>query len=142
MAYQLGWKIKQNKDTNRQTFFFPEGGGASTASFNFAPEATQNLLRVGVAPASTVGIKGKLLVDGDLEVTGTITPDYVLTPEYALGSIEDHAAYMWEHPHLPAIRKGKGNDQDQTLINVAAPAKACSKNSKKRISTLNSYMRK
>ncbi len=107
------WEIKNNKDTGRLTFFAP-GGGATTASFKFDRQAQENLFRVGVVGGDTVDINGNLVV------TGTITPDYVFTPEYALESIEDHAAYMWQHQHLPAVQAGKVNAQGQGLINVGA----------------------
>ncbi len=107
------WEIKNNKDTGRLTFFAP-GGGATTASFKFDRAAQENLLRVGVLGGDTVDI------NGDLVVTGTISnPDYVFTPEYALESIDDHAAYMWQYHHLPAVGAGQVNAQGQAMVNVA-----------------------
>ncbi len=107
------WEIKNNKDTGRLTFFAP-GGGATTASFKFDRSATENLFRVGVLGASTVDI------NGDLVVTGTISnPDYVFTQDYALESIDAHAAYMWQHHHLPAVGAGQINAQGQAMVNVA-----------------------
>ncbi len=107
------WEIKNNKDTGRLTFFSP-GGGATTASFKFDRAATENLFRVGVLGSSTVDI------NGDLVVTGTLSnPDYVFTPEYALESIDDHAAYMWENKHLPAVGAGQVNAQGKPMVNVA-----------------------
>ena len=43
-----------------------------------------------------------------------VHPDYVFAPDYTLESIEDHAAYMWEHRHLSAlkgavVKEGKGS---------------------------------
>ena len=67
---------------------------------------------MGVLAANTVDITGNLVV------TGSITPDYVFTPEYALESIEAHAAYMWEHRHLPAVGAGQVNAQGQGMVNV------------------------
>ena len=111
------WRITQNLITGRLVFFSP-GGGASTASFKFDRQATENLFRVGVLGPSTVDVKGDLFVDGDLLVTGTITPDYVFSPEYALESIDAHAAYMWQHRHLPAVGPGQVNAGGQGMINV------------------------
>jgi hypothetical protein len=90
------WEIKQNGTTGRLTFFSP-GGGATTASFKFDPAAQENLFRVGILGPDIVDI------NGDLIVTGSITPDYVLTSEYQLETIEEHALYMWENKHLPAL---------------------------------------
>ncbi len=107
------WEIKNNKDTGRLTFFAP-GGGATTASFKFDRQAQENLFRVGVLGGDTVDI------NGDLVVTGTLSnPDYVFEPEYALESIDDHAAYMWENKHLPAVGTGKVNAQGHAMVNVA-----------------------
>ena len=111
------WEILNNPNTGRLVFFSP-GKDASTGSFKFDPKATENLLRVGVAGPSTVDINGKLKVNGDLEVTGTISPDYVFTPEYTLESIDAHAAYMWQHRHLPAVGPGQVNAGGQGVINV------------------------
>ena len=105
------WKITNNQATGRLTFFAP-GGGASTGAFKFDPQAVENLLRIGVTAADTVDINGNLVV------TGGINPDYVFTPEYPLESIEDHAAYMWEHRHLPAVGAGQVNAQGQGMVNV------------------------
>ena len=107
------WEITNNQVTGRLTFFAP-GGGASTGSFKFDPQAVENLLRIGITAANTVDINGNLVV------TGSINPDYVFTPEYALESIEAHAAYMWEHRHLPAVGVGQVNAQGQGMVNVGA----------------------
>ncbi len=107
------WEIKNNKDTGRLTFFAP-GGGATTASFKFDRQAQENLFRVGVLGGDTVDI------NGDLVVTGTLSnPDYVFEPEYSLESIQDHAAYMWQHHHLPAVGAGQINAQGHAMVNVA-----------------------
>ena len=106
------WRITNNPNTGRLVLFSP-GGGALTSPFKFDPQATENLFRVGVLGPSTVD------VNGDLVVTGNINnPDYVFTPEYALESIEDHAAYMWQHRHLPAVGPGQVNAQGQGMVNV------------------------
>jgi hypothetical protein len=36
-----------------------------------------------------------------------VHPDYVFEPDYELESIEEHAAYMWENKHLPAVGPGR-----------------------------------
>lgn len=94
------WEIKQNGNTGRLTFFYPNGGGATTASFKFDPSAVENLLRVGVAAPDTVDIAGKLVV------SGVPIADYVFDESYDLPSIEEQAAFMFENRHLPAVQKG------------------------------------
>lgn len=115
------WEIKQNEATRRLTFFFDgPGGGATTASFKFAPQAVENLFRVG--------IKGPNIVDinGDLQINGTtVTPDYVFASDYELMSIEEQAAYMWENKHLPSVGAGKsGENGTGSTINVGQRSQA------------------
>ncbi len=112
------WEIKQNKDTGRLTFFSPScpAGCATTAAFKFDRKAQENLLRVGVVAKDIVDINGDLMVSGSV----SSNPDYVFTPEYALESIEDHAAYMWENKHLPAVGKGQVNAQGHAIVKVGA----------------------
>ena len=100
------WEIKQNGVTGRLTFFSP-GGGATTASFKFAPQAQENLFRVGILAGDTVDINGKLVINGV-----DVTPDFVFEPDYALESIEEHAKSMWENKHLPAMTSAAVNESD------------------------------
>ncbi|WP_456381015.1 hypothetical protein [Thiolapillus sp.] len=93
------WEIKQNADTGRLTFFYP-GGGATTASFKFAPQAQENLFRVGVLAGDTVDINGKLVVN-NVQIA-----DYVFAEGYDLPTIEEQAAFMFQNHHLPAVQKG------------------------------------
>ena len=104
------WEIKQNGVTGRLTFFSP-GGGALTASFKFDPQATENLFRVGVLGPSTVDINGNLVINGF-----DVTPDYVFAEDYQLETIEEHAAFMWQNKHLPALPGAVKNEQDGVNI--------------------------
>jgi hypothetical protein len=104
------WEIKQNGTTGRLTFFSP-GGGATTASFKFAPQAQENLLRVGILAGDTVDINGKLVINGS-----DVTPDYVFEPGYPLESIEEHAALMWENKHLPALSGASANEEGVDIV--------------------------
>lgn len=96
------WEITQNLTTGRLVFFYP-GGGAVTGSFKFDPKGQENLFRVGVKDSETVDI------NGNLEVTGTVTalnvsqPDYVFDSSYNLLPIEENAEFMWKHKHLPSL---------------------------------------
>jgi len=99
------WQIIQNAATGRLTFFAP-GGGAATGAFKFDRQAQENLLRVGVDAADEVEITGRLVVNN----TQLNVPDFVFQDGYKLESIEDHAAFMWENSHLPALpRAGEDN---------------------------------
>jgi len=94
------WEITQNLTTGRLVFHYP-GGAAITGSFKFAPQAVENLLRVGVSAGDTVDINGKLVVNGS-----QVAPDYVFDSSYQLESIEDHSKYMWNNRHLPSLPSG------------------------------------
>jgi len=106
------WQIIQNANTGRLTFFAP-GGGATTGAFKFDRQAQENLLRVGVDAADEVEITGRLVVNN----TQLNVPDYVFEDSYKLESIEDHAAFMWENKHLPALPKA-GEDNKAVDIDV------------------------
>ena len=55
------------------------------------------------------GNSGNLVLsNGDFITESNTYPDYVFEPGYELESIEQHAAYMWENSHLPAVGSGKG----------------------------------
>ena len=63
---------------------------------------------IGTAiPASLLEVsQGDIRVtDGSFIADGTTlnVPDYVFETDYPLESIEEHAAYMWMHKHLPAL---------------------------------------
>ena len=104
------WDIKNNAATGRLTFTDDSTG--VRVPFKFAPNAVDNLLRVGVLANNTVDINGNLFV------TGTITPDYVFDKNFHVPSIKEHAAAMWERRHLPKMTAARVNDQGQGVINV------------------------
>jgi hypothetical protein len=70
------------------------------------------LLSVGTAAADVVEVRGELMVEGDVDVTGTLTTggppcgggcDAVFGADYDLPSIEEHAAAMYANSYLPEI---------------------------------------
>ena len=64
-----------------------------------------NIIEVGGFAGTgdvNLSVIGSITVDG-----GVVHPDYVFEPGYELESIEEHAAYMWEKSHLPAVGKGQ-----------------------------------
>ena len=65
-----------------------------------------------------IGLKNpayKLDVVGDINTTGDYLvnakkknfADYVFSEDYDLESIEEHAAWMWENKHLPALKSAE-----------------------------------
>lgn len=105
------WEVKHNLATGRLTFGV---SGSANVPFKMASTSVDNLLRVGVVASNRVDINGNLVV------TGTITPDYVFTPAYKLESIKEHAKFMWRERHLPAVGPGQVNEHGEALINVGA----------------------
>lgn len=107
------WDIKNNSVTGRLTISDQSGLGARVP-FKIAPGAADNLLRIGVLGLNTVDINGNLFV------TGTITPDYVFDPEFQVESIDAHAAFMWENRHLPAVSPAQVNAEGRGVVDVGA----------------------
>jgi len=104
------WDIKNNAATGRLTFTDDSTG--ARVPFKFAPNAVDNLLRIGVLATNTVDINGNLFV------TGTITPDYVFDKSFRLPSIKEHSEAMWESRHLPKMTPATVNEHGQGVINV------------------------
>lgn len=106
------WDIKNNADTGRLTYSDDPSG--VRVPFKFARNAVNNLLRIGVLASNTVDINGNLLV------TGTITPDYVFEKDFALPSIQEHADFMWKNRHLPKVQPATVNEEGKGVIDVGA----------------------
>jgi hypothetical protein len=93
------WIMKNNAVTGRLTF-----GAGATVPFKVAPNAAENLLRVGVLNINTVDINGNLVVTGQCsEVDGGCAPDYVFEPDYELRPLADLEAFLKSHKHLPGV---------------------------------------
>jgi hypothetical protein len=60
-----------------------------------------------ITPAGNVLFKGS-----------QVHPDYVFEPDYELESIEDHAAYMWENKHLPAVGAGEYTEDGRAAFDL------------------------
>jgi len=110
------WDIKNNSASGRLTFSDDATGARSPVKF--APSAINNLFRVGVLATDTVDINGNLVV------TGTITPDYVFKKDFPIPSIQDHAKMMWASSHLPKLTPAKVNERGQGVINVGERSQA------------------
>lgn len=92
--------------------------GTSTTPVRIKQGAATNLLVVGGTGSGTP-ITDQVTINGNLVVTGTITPDYVFEPDYALESIAEHADYMYEKKHLPGVGAAVINEDGKHIINVA-----------------------
>jgi len=95
------WDVFVNANTSRFNVEFSDGN----IPFKIDDGANDNLLQVGVGAADRVTINGTVFVG-----TSQVHPDYVFEPDFALESIEEHAAFMWERKHLPALPPASGDD--------------------------------
>jgi hypothetical protein len=104
------WDFFVNANTSRFNIEFNDGN----IPFKIDDGADNNLLQVGIVASDQVDI------NGDLVVSGTITPDYVFEPGYQLESIEEHAEYMWTNKHLPAVGAAMLRPDGSHAVNVGA----------------------
>jgi len=71
---------------------------------------------VGIGTPNPVG---KLDVNGTIYQRGiSLHADYVFEPTYELESIEDHAQFMWENKHLPAVDKAQIDENGLEIVEV------------------------
>ncbi len=110
------WKFRAN-DANDQFNIIDDNGG--TTPFRIAAGALSNLLEIGVDANNRVEINGQLFISGS-----QVTPDYVFEADYELESIEEHAALMWKHKHLPAMLPATLDADGKTLIDVGHRSQA------------------
>jgi hypothetical protein len=84
-----------------------------------------SLLRVqesnGNVGIGTTTPGGKLDVNGSIFQRGVqLFADYVFEPSYDLESIEDHAAFMWDNKHLPAVGARQVDEQGREVVEIGA----------------------
>ena len=103
------WELKSKASTGRLNFKNLTAGGVP---FKLGPSAVNALLSVGTMADDLVEVRGELMVEGDVDVTGTLTTggptcgggcDAVFDADYDLPSIEEHAAEMYANSYLPEI---------------------------------------
>ncbi len=114
------WELKSKASTGRLNFKNLIAGGVP---FKLGPSAVNSLLSVGTMADDLVEVRGELMVEGDVDVTGTLTTggptcgggcDAVFGADYDLPTIEEHAAAMYANSYLPEI----GPTVPKAAINV------------------------
>ncbi len=115
------WELKSKASTGRLNFKNLTDGGVP---FKLGPSAVNSLLSVGTMANDLVEVRGELMVEGDVDVTGTLTTggptfgggcDAVFGADYDLPSIEEHAKAMYANSYLPEI----GPTAPNAAINVS-----------------------
>lgn len=106
------WDLFINGNNNR--FNMTDDPTHVRVPFKVAPGAANNLLRIGITNHDEVA------VDGDVVVTGSITPDYVFEPDFELESIAAHAEFMWREKHLPAVPAARANGEGKGVVDLGA----------------------
>jgi hypothetical protein len=135
--------FQNNANTTDAVVFSLIGGTAANAQINFANSGDEFAGRIiysfgiqamrffngptekmRITSSGDVGIgtttpAGKLDVNGAIyQRGGVVHPDFVFEPAYQLETIEEHEAYMWENKHLPAVGKGRYDEQGRSIIEV------------------------
>jgi hypothetical protein len=110
----IDWDFRNNAASGRLNVTDDPTG--VRVPFKLSAGADNNLLRVGALASNTVDINGNLVV------TGTITPDYVFKKGFKVPSIAEHAEFMWANSHLPKMTPAKVNARGQGVINVGQRA--------------------
>jgi hypothetical protein len=106
------WYVRNNSANGALTISDNAGG---SAPFKIFDNIAVDTLVVGTAAgAQEVQVTGTLRVNG----MAMTVPDYVFEPDFELESIEDHAAYMWEYKHLPAVGAARYDEQGRASVDV------------------------
>jgi hypothetical protein len=100
-----------------QHFSFNTGGDLQTSGAN-------ELVRIqsgGNVGIGTTNPLGKLDVNGSIFQRGVqLFADYVFEPTYTLESIEEHADFMWNNKHLPAVGERRVDEQGHEIVEIGA----------------------
>jgi hypothetical protein len=104
------WAL-QTVDANGRLRIFDDTSGAERVSLlqngNFG---------IGTAtPAGTLDVNGTIFQRGIL-----LHADYVFEPTYFLESIEEHAAFMWDNKHLPAMGARSVDEKGHEVVEIGA----------------------
>ncbi|MBU0679404.1 MAG: FG-GAP repeat protein, partial [Verrucomicrobia bacterium] len=120
---------------NGMTFYESTSGFGMSLGYDGTGAGDENSLRIydsdrnalvtfkngGRVGIGTTTPAGKLDVNGAIyQRGGVLHADYVFEPEYALESIEDHAAFMWEHKHLGAMPPREVDEDGREVVEVGS----------------------
>ena len=94
----------------------------SSAAAAGAPTTSRLLMNSnGDVGIGTTAPAGKLDVNGSIfQRGGQLFADYVFDNDYTLESIEEHADYMWNNKHLPAVGERKVDEQGHEIVEIGA----------------------
>jgi hypothetical protein len=115
------WEMKSKASSGRLVYKNLTAGGVP---FKLGPSSVNGLLSVGTMADDLVEVRGELMVEGNVDVTGTLTTggptcgggcDAVFGADYDLPSIEEHAAQMYANSYLPQV----GPTVPKAAINVS-----------------------
>ncbi len=110
-----GWRFQMNgtqgslnwRDLSNDNDVVKMGQGANASLLRIGLDTgggtavdTVSIGSTGASGDAVLSVQGSIVVN-----TVTVHPDYVFEPDFALESIEDHAAFMWQEKHLPALPK-------------------------------------
>src|SRR6185369_2433901 len=100
-----------------QHFSFNAGGDLQTSG-------TNELVRIqsgGNVGIGTTNPLGKLDVNGSIFQRGVqLFAGYVFEPTYTLETIEEHADFMWNNKHLPAVGARKVDENGREIVEIGA----------------------
>lgn len=117
----LNWYFQQNHVTGAFLITPFNGGSAPVQVFPGDAATIQSTLciRDGRVGIKTQTPQGALHVNGSIVQRGeTLHPDYVFDASYKLETIEEHAAYMYEKKHLPAVGPGKYDADGAAILDL------------------------
>ena len=103
------------------------GMDRSTDNLQFRNSASANYMTISANGNIGIGStnpQGKLDVNGAIyQRGGSLHADYVFEGDYQLESIEEHAEFMWQNKHLPAIPKATKDDNGEEIVEVGSHRK-------------------
>jgi len=121
-----GSRFGMGIQSGEMQFYVPSGGQhfAFNTGGDLQTSGTNELVRInsnGNVGIGTTNPLGKLDVNGSIFQRGVqLFADYVFEPTYTLESIEDHASFMWNNKHLPAVGARKVDEHGREIVEIGA----------------------